>query len=158
MLNPIFPRQFDNVYRGSRIAIVLLAPVLLMKTLIGVNISGLNPWISTRFVIAKADGVPLDAFSPQAQEIVVFMSASWGLGLLLLCLLTLVALIRYRAMLPFAILLLAVEQVGRKILTAAILPPGDPFRFGSLINWGFSIALVIALILSLTPRRINAAS
>lgn len=147
MLGNILPKSFDNTYRGSWIAIWLLAPALLMKTLIGVNISGLNPWVSTRFVITKADGVPLDTFSPQAQEIIVFMSASWGLGLLLLCVLTLLALIRYRAMLPFAILLLATEQIGRKILTAAILPPGDPFRFGSLINWGFSIALVIALIL-----------
>lgn len=153
MLSQLFPRQFDNNYRGSWLAIWLLAPVLLLKTLMGINVSGLNPWISSRFVMVKADGIPLDTFSREAQEISVFLFASWGLGLLLLCLFAATALFRYRAMLPLAILLLTFEQIGRKILSTLILSPGDPFSFGAIINWGLSIALAIALIASLIPRR-----
>ncbi len=157
MKSPLFPKTIDNTYRGSWIAIWLMAPILLMKALIGVNSSGLNPWVSTEFVMMKADGIPLETFSAEAQELSVFLFASWGLGLLLLCLFVATVLIRYRAMLPLAILFLTIEQVGRKILSTLILAPGDPLRFGALINWAFSIALVAAFVMSLTPRREAAA-
>lgn len=153
MFARLFPRTIDNDYRGSWLAIWLLAPVLLLKTLMGINVAGLNPWISSRYVMVKADGIPLDTFSPEAQEISVFLFTSWGLGLLMLCFLAVVALIRYRAMLPLAILLLAIEQIGRKIISTLIMSPGDPFSFGAVINWGLSIALILALVLSVTPRK-----
>lgn len=157
MLSGLFPRQIDNVYRGNPLAIWLLLPVLLFKTTISVNIMGLNPWIDNRELITKIDGIPLDSFSQAAQEITVFMFASWGLGQFMLCLLTFAALIRYRGMLAFAIVLLAVEQLARKGLSAAYLASAvvgsEGLRPSALINLGFSIALFLSVVLAIFPYR-----
>ena len=45
MLGRLFPRSLDNSYEGSWIAVWLFAPVLIAKTLMGFNFSGLNPII-----------------------------------------------------------------------------------------------------------------
>lgn len=157
MLSGLFPRQIDNLYRGNPLAIWLLVPVLLFKTAISVNIMGINPWVSNREIITKVDGIPLDSFSHAAQELTVFMFASWGLGQFMLCLLTFTALIRYRGMLPFAILLLAVEQIARKGLSALYLTSAaagsEGFHPSVLINLGFSIALFLSLVLAIVARK-----
>lgn len=156
-MSGLFPKTIDNVYRGSWLAVWLLAPVLLLKLFMAVNVMGLNPLIDVRRIITGADGIPLDTYASEVQELIIFNYATWGLPLLLLCVLAIVALLRYRAMLPLAIFMLAAEQIGRKALGAVIMTPAETepagFSIGAAINWGFSIFLVLALILSLTPRR-----
>jgi hypothetical protein len=156
MLSRIFPRQFDNDYRGHWLAIWILVPIVLLKLLMGFNVAGLNPWISNRFVAQTADGIPLDTFGAEAASTVMFLFASWGLGLLILSLLGIVVLIRYRAMIPLMFLLLSIEQIGRKGI--ALFSPivraveTEGISFGVLINWGLTAALVIGLVLSLLNR------
>jgi len=158
MLSRIFPKQFDNAYRGHWLAIWLIVPTLLFKLTMGVNVAGLNPWISNRFIIQNADGIPIDAFGAEASSVVMFLFASWGLCLLVLSLLGIVVLIRYRAMIPLMYLLLSIEQFGRKGISLAspivkAVETGE-VSLGFFINWGFMAALVIGLALSLaTPRR-----
>lgn len=156
MLSRLFPRQIDNTYQGHVLAIWLFVPVVLLKTLMGFNVAGLNPLVSSRFILQNADGVPVDTFPAQAASIAVFLFASWGLGLLVLALLSILALVRYRAMLPLMYLALAVEQVGRKVLSAIHLPPPpahDGISASAAINWGLSAALVLGLVLSLLHTR-----
>src|ERR1022692_1576452 len=100
MLSRVFPKQFDNAYRGHWLAIWIFVPVVLVKLIMGVNVAGLDPLISKVAILKTADGVPLDTFGPGAASLVVFLFASWALGLLLFSLLALAALIRYRAMIP----------------------------------------------------------
>ncbi len=159
MLELLFPRQIDNSYRGQWLAIWLLVPVVLMKAAMGFNVAGLNPWVSSRFIIHAADGVPIDTFPANAAALLVFMFQAWGLALLMLALLGLVALVRYRALLPLMILSLGAEQVGRTAISMMSLPPdpGQAVSVGAMINWGLSGALVLALILSLWRRGHNAA-
>lgn len=153
MLNRIFPRQIDNTYHGHGLAIWLLAPIVLLKTVMGFNVSGLNPWVSSRFVLMSADGIPVDTYAPEAASVVVFMFQSWGLALLVIALLGALALLRYRAMLPLAYLALGIEQVGRKVMSlmSPIIRPaaGDGLSFGFWLNWGLSGALIVGLALSL---------
>ena len=154
MLSNLLPKQIDNSYRGHALAIWLLIPIVLMKLLMGVNVAGLNPWISSRFVLLNADGIPVDTFSTDAASVVVFLFASWGLALLVISLLGVVVLIRYRAMIPLMYLLLSIEQIGRKGLAMVhpIVRSGEDaggVSPGLWINWGLSAALVIGLILSL---------
>ena len=113
MLGRIFPKQIDNDYRGYKLAIWLLVPIVLLKFFMGLNVAGLNPWISNRFVAKTADGIPLETFGAEAASTVMFLFASWGLILLVLSLLGIVVLIRYRAMVPLMYLLLSIEQFGR---------------------------------------------
>lgn len=161
MFSRLFPRVIDNVYQGHVLALWLFVPIVLLKMVMGFNVSGLNPWISSRYILQTADGVPVDSFSAYGASVVVFMFASWGLGLLILSLFSILVLIRYRAMLPLMILAVAVEQIGRKgiALINPILSTGDGhLSAGFWINWGFSAALVLSLALSLlkmekTPAR-----
>ena len=152
MLSRLFPRTIDNEYQGHVLALWLFVPILLLKTVMGFNVAGLNPWVTSRYILQTADGVPVESFSAYGASVVVFMFASWGLGLLILALLAIVALIRYRAMLPLMILAVTLEQVGRKgiALINPILSSGDGHASaGFWINWGFSAILVLSLALSL---------
>lgn len=156
MLSRLFPRQIDNAsYQGHVLAIWLFVPVVLMKLVMGFNVSGLNPWVASRFILKTADGVPVDSFPPEAAAHLVFTFAAWGLALLVLSLLGLIVVIRYRAMLPLMILALTIEQVGRKVQSALMLPSPvtDSVSIGAMINWGLSTALVVGLALSLLKVR-----
>ncbi len=156
MLARLFPKQFDNEYRGYVAALILFAPIVLMKLAIGINTTGLNPWVPVQRVITGADGIPLDTFSPAAQEIVVRLFAYWGLTQVLLSALCLLALVRYRALVPLMYLVLLADQLGRKGLallhtTEAVTSVGTPI--GSAINLGLLTALLIGFVLSLADRR-----
>lgn len=158
MLGRLLPRSLSNAYLGSWWAVVLLLPVLLMKTVIGFNFSGVNPYIDVREILMTVDGVPMDTFSPQAAASVLDTAGAWGAALFAMCLFVWLVLIRYRAGLPVAILVLLVEQLLRtgadtirvieKIMagTAQLAP-------GAMINLGMSAVLVLAFVLSLLAVR-----
>jgi hypothetical protein len=158
MLGRLFPRSLSNAYQGSWWAVALLLPVLLMKSVIGFNFSGANPYVDVREILMTVDGVPLDTFSPQAVASVLNAANAWGAALFALCLFVWLVLFRYRAGLPVAILVLNVEQLLRtgadtirvmeKVVagTAQLAP-------GAMINLGMSAALVFAFVLSLLAVR-----
>lgn len=158
MLKRLFPATITNSYQGSWIAVWLLVPVLLMKTAIGFNFSGLNPFVSIANILQTADGVPMDQFSPYvAQKILTFANA-WGIAIFVLCLSVWLALLRYRAAIPVAILLLLIEQIGRagdgtlKLISQAMTQtlPSAP---GAYINFGMTVFLGMAFLLSLKAVR-----
>lgn len=157
MLGRLFPRRIDNDYRGQTLAIWLLVPVVLFKLVIGFNVAGFNPFVSTEQVLIGADGIPLDTFGAEAAENVVFMAASWGLVMVILCVLAVLALIPYRAMIPLVYLLFAAEQIGRKAISAAKFPAeaeaASGLSLAAMINWGFTAALVVGFVLSLSTRK-----
>jgi hypothetical protein len=156
MLSRLFPKLFDNTYRGHWLAIWLLVPIVLLKLVMGAGAAGLNPWVSNRFIATNADGFPLDTFGVEAASLVMFLFASWGLALLVLNLLGVVVLIRYRAMIPLMFLLLSIEQIGRKGIS--LLSPivraveTEGMSLGVIINWGLSALLLVGLILSLLNK------
>lgn len=155
-LGRLFPARVDNAFAGHPLAYWFLAPPLILKLLMGFNVAGLNPWISSRHILKSADGVPVDTYPPELATLVVFLFASWGYGLLILAALCLVAVVRYRALLPLMILALLAEQAGRMVLSARYFTA--PVAEGgvspsALINWGLAAFLAIAFILSLAPRK-----
>jgi hypothetical protein len=111
MLNRLFPKQFDNSFQGSRLAIWLLIPILLLRAIIG-----FNSMAFTRSVAMTADGIPLDKFGVDAAQTVIALFALLGLLIFLFALLGVVVLIRYRAMIPFMYLVLLAQQLGNKAL------------------------------------------
>jgi hypothetical protein len=159
MFNRLFPRQIDNKYQGYRLAIWILGLIVLLKLIMGLNVSGLNPWVSNVEVLINADGVPLGSFSAEAASTAVYLFASWGFGLFILNLLGMLVLIRYRAMIPLMYLLLLIEQIGRKIIgqlnpiVGALEAEG--LSIGALINGSLTAALVIGIMLSLVVTTKN---
>ncbi len=145
MLSRIFPKQLDNNFQGYKLAIWLLASIVLLR--LGMSYGAL---FDTRHMIQTADSIALDTFGPGGAEAVVSITKLLGLDHLMLNLLGMVVLIRWRAMIPFMYLLLVVEQIARKALMFAnpIARTGVPYLpFDP--NLVFIAALLIGLALSL---------
>lgn len=152
MLTRVFPQQIDNDYRGRVLAVWLLVPLVLLKLLQGANVA----WGNSRQVLETADQVPVGTFPAEAASHLVFLFASWGLGIFVLGLLGTIVLVRYRAMIPLTYLLLLIEQLGRKALSAIHLDrPLVSFAASpaNLVNWAFLLVIVVGFLLSLSRRR-----
>lgn len=152
MLDRLLPRQFDNA-RGSRVAWWLLVLVVGFKLIIG-----LNSMAFTRLVAERADGLPLDSYSRGGTSAVLAFFSLWGLGQTLLAALGILALARYRSMIPLIYLILLIEQVARRLLLwlHPLFPPGTqagaPWT-AIAINVAFVLALLAGLTLSLRAAR-----
>lgn len=159
MLNRLLPKQLDNAYKGHVLALWLFAPLALLKLIMGLNVSGLNPWIENRDIATTVDRVPLDSYGAEAASAFMFMFASWGLTLFILSLCALIALARYRAMIPLLYVFLTMEQFGRyyiatlhpiaRATTNATVSPAAVF------NWSLMAALALGLILAFWPSSPN---
>ena len=147
MLNKLLPRSFDNTYSGHKLALWLLAIVVLVK-----GAMALNSIFNGYFVATSADGIPLDAYTTAGAKAVVSFLALWGLSQLIFSLLGVLALVRYRAMVPFVFLLLLLEHLSRKLilLVMPIAKVGSPPGFA--INLALIGAMIVGLVLSLWSR------
>jgi hypothetical protein len=63
MLDRILPRQFDNNYRGHKLALWLFIPIVFLK--IGISLSSI---FDTYNVVRSADGIPIDTFTSGGAE------------------------------------------------------------------------------------------
>ncbi len=147
MLNKIFPRQIDNTYRGHPLALWFFIPVVVMKTGIA-----LGTIFNGRGAAQGTDGIPLDSFGPSGAEAVVALFAIWGLSQLVFSVLGVLALTRYRAMIPFVFVLLLLEHLARRWiwLLKPIDRTGTPPGF--YINLGLLVLMIVGLALSLRSR------
>src|SRR5262245_57131785 len=136
MLARLFPKQIDNAYGGSVLAIWLLVLVVFVRLPIG-----FNTMVMTSEVLRNADGVPLDTFNPLAVDAFIKLTQVSALRHLLMTLVGVVALIRYRALIPFVYLFFLVEQVGRRVV--AEINPVTPLAGGTLpIGFAINLALL----------------
>ena len=144
MLDRLFPQRIDNTYRGHRLALWILAVLVLMKGGIG-----LGTILNGNAAATSADGIPLDTFGPAGGQAFLSIFAAWGLAQLMLNLVGLVALIRYRAMVPFIFVVLLVEHLGRKLIFLALPIARIGTPPGVLINLALIAAMLVGLVLSL---------
>jgi hypothetical protein len=144
MFNQLLPQRIDNTYRGHKLALWLFGLLVLMKTAMSVNAIFLGHKIAT-----SADGIPLDTFPPAAAETIVSMFAIWGLAHLMICLLCILVLVRYRALISFMFLFLLVEHLGRKLILQFISIAGTGTPPGSFVNLALLAMMIVGLALSL---------
>ena len=148
MLGLLFPRVIDNRFRGQWLGYWLLAPVLLLKFGIAIG-SILTPGNANR-----ADAINLSSYSAPALRAAMTSTALLGLLHLSIALICLLAMIRYRAMVPMIYLWLALEFLGRRVVLG-VYPiervPGP--SSGSMINLVLIALLALGLALSVWPRR-----
>lgn len=131
MLGRIFPPQIDNNYRGHWLAAWLLALYLVVKTFASINAIGLNVLWTNREVLQGVEGVPLDTFGASAAGAATVLFAWWGVASLMPAVLGLIAMVRYRAMIPLIYLLMAATKIGEHGLaetspTVGMLGEGAP--------------------------------
>jgi hypothetical protein len=87
----LLPRQADNTYYGSKLALWLFGLLVFMKVAMG-----FNSIVNGHSVASSADGIPLDTFTPAGAQTVVSLFALSGLRQLIICLLGILVLVRYR--------------------------------------------------------------
>jgi hypothetical protein len=148
MLERLLPRRVDAAERGSRAALAVLALLAALKIAMG-----LNSIFTGRRVATSADGIPLDAFPPDAARAVVAIFATWGLGQVVLGLFAVVVLARYRALAPLAFLLLLVENVGRKAILHFSPNSDAPTTANVVVNAAFVVLMLVGLALALRAPR-----
>ena len=110
MLDALFPRVADNVYRGQRFGLWLFALMLFKLPM------GLNVMFNAPTVARSADGIPVDTFGTAGAAAFLFAFAAWGLCQVILGLLCLVVLVRYRSLVPLAFCAVLLEQLARLAL------------------------------------------
>ncbi|TDT96414.1 hypothetical protein DFO45_1606 [Azorhizobium sp. AG788] len=121
----ILPKRLDNSFPGHP-AVVWIFVALTLVTL-GRSL----------FHMFAPDGgaqsvahIPLSTYPAAAASTIIFVFALWGLSQLLMGLVYVVALIRYRGLIPLLLLLMAAEYAGRmlvatyRVLETTATPPG----------------------------------
>jgi len=144
MFSDLLPQRIDNTYRGHKLALWLFGLLVLIKTAMSVNSIFLGHKVAT-----SADGIPLDTFPPAAAQTVLALFAIWGLVHLMICLLCVLVLFRYRAMVPLMFAFLLLEHLGRKLVLQFIPIARTGTPPGSSVNLALLAVMIVGLALSL---------
>jgi hypothetical protein len=147
MFSQLLPQTIDNAYRGHKLALWLLGLLVFMKVAMS-----LNSIFNGYSVASSADGIPLDSYPPAAARTVVSLFALLGLSHLVICVLCILVLVRYRSLVPFMFALLLVEHLGRRLILQLmpIARAGAPPAFA--VNLALLALMIAGLALSLWRR------
>jgi hypothetical protein len=147
MLNRLFPRQVDNRFDGNRAALWLLGAFVALKLIMSVR-----SILDTASVVT-GDGIPIDSFGPEAARQILLLFALMALGQLMLALIALTIMLRYRALVPFICLLLLAERVANRLIVQSHSGAGGDNPIVWVMAVTLPTLLLLALVLSLIPRR-----
>ena len=148
MLDQLLPQRIDNTYRGHKLALWLFALVVFMRVAMS-----LNSILNSHSVAISADGIPLDAFPPAAAQTIVSLFALLGLASLMICLLCILALARYRSMVPLMFTVLLLQYLGGRLVLQflPIVRTGTPP--GVYVNLALLALMIPGVALSLRSGR-----
>lgn len=148
MLERLFPKQIDNRYRGHPVAFWLLCLLTFMN--VGIALAAI---FRSDGGAQSADGIPLDTYGAAAAQAVIGVVAILGLAKLLIGLLFVLALIRYRALVPMMYLMLVVDYLAHKGIGWMKPIARNGTRMGiylTLILFGLSL---VGLVLSVSGKK-----
>lgn len=147
MFDKLLPKCIDHTYHGQKLALWLYAVVVLVKILQSVSV------LFDGYSIAmSADGIPLHAYTPTAAQTIVAIFSVASLYRLLLCLICVAVLLRYRSIVTSMLGLLAVEYLGRELIFHFIPLVRNGTPPGPIVNLMLFILTLVALALSLWNR------
>jgi hypothetical protein len=154
MLARLFPKQFDNDFRGHPLAVWLLVPIVVIRLLQGVNCV-----LQPAAIAATADAIPLARFTPDASATIVLLFALSAISFLLFALQAILALLRYRSMIPLLYVWVLVDTVARRALNVAhptvqsVAPGGHAIGF--YVNLALLVAMIAGFVLSMIRRPVG---
>ena len=137
MLDRLLPGRIDSSYRGHPLALWLFGAAVAVKILQGVMVI-----FNGSEIARSADRIPLDSFPPAAAQTVVALFALTGFSRLVVSALCVLALVRYRAAVPFMLGLLAVDYLLKELLLHFIPVPTVGPVPGPFVNLGLLLALL----------------
>ncbi|HEX8172906.1 MAG TPA: hypothetical protein VF824_20395 [Thermoanaerobaculia bacterium] len=141
------PRTLDNDYRGQKAALWLFGLLVLVRSLQSVMI--LFDGYST---VQRADGIPLTTYPAAAAQNIVAMFGLYSVARLLISLLCVIVLVRYRSGVPlmYGILLLNFALVQLALYFVPMVRNRAP---GTLVTRVMIALTIVGLVLSLWKRR-----
>lgn len=148
ILSRLFPARIDNAYQGSKIALWILGLLIAVRTMQSVMIL-----VNGYSIAQSADGIPLETYPAAAAQTIVALFTLSAVNRLVISLICVVVLVRYRRAVPLMFLLLLVtyfagQLVGRVVPIVRVGQP--PAVVMNLTLLGLTI---IGLVLSLWKRR-----
>lgn len=147
MFNQLLPQRLDNTYRGHKLALWLFALAVSMRTA-----QSLLVIFNGYSVAMSADGIPLDTYPPAAAQTVVALFALWGLSRLIIALLYVLVLVRYRSAIPLMFALQLMGFLGTRLIDHFIPMATAGTSPASGVNNVLLALTIIGLALSLTSR------
>lgn len=152
MFDRLFPKQFDNAYRGHWLAMWILGVLLLLR-LAQMGIGLIDPVP----VIRGPDGILFDTFNAPAQAAFTYVFRLLCFLNILVCLVGVLALVRYRAMVPLIYLVLLLLFAGMKVLVLLYPIPRAPGAVGGvMVLVMLAVTLVGCLLSVLDTRKMQA--
>ena len=148
MLRTLLPERFDNSFPGFTPALWIFAALLLLRGLIGGNCM-----LHGGYVAAHADGIPINSFGPAAARVIATDFAAWGIAQVMLALIGLVALVRYRAMVPLMLAVFLLEHASRKILVTLMPVATTGHAPGGYVNLAIFALEIAGLAMAVWPRK-----
>ena len=147
MTSPLFPRRADNEYRGRKVALWIFGLVVFVKLVMGVNTT-----FNGRSVASSADGIPLDTYPPAAAQAFVTVFALLGVAHVVIALLCVLVLVRYRALVPLMFAFLLLEHLSKRLVVRMLPIERVGAPPASVINLALLTLMVVGLALSLWSR------
>lgn len=148
MFNRLLPERIDNTYRGHVIGLWLFGLIVTARILQGLVVT------FNAYSIAKsADGIPLDTFAPDAAQTVASLFALSGVYRLVIAVLCVVVLVRYRAAVVLLYALLVLESLAKLLLLRVMPFPMTGAPPGPMVNLTLAGLLIVGLVLALWPER-----
>ena len=147
MFNRLLPQAIDNTYRGYKLALWLFALTVLVK--VGISLASI---FNGYHAASSADGIPLDTFTPTGVQAVVTLFALLGNAQLMIGLLCVLVLFRYRAMIPLMFVLLLLEYLTRRLILQFMPIATTAAPPGLFVNLALLALMIVGLVLSLLNR------
>ena len=148
ILNRLLPKRIDNMYEGSRIALGILVLLVAVRTMQSVMIIFNGP--ST---VQSADGVPLETYPAAAAQTILALFALSSVNRLVISLICVVVLWRYRSAVPLMFVLLLVTYSAGQIIGRVIPIVRVGRQPGIFMNLTLLGLTILGLMLSLWKRR-----
>ncbi len=148
-MNQLLPQRIDNAYRGYSLALWLFGLVVAVKILQSVMVI-----FNGSSIARSADGIPLDTYPSGAAQTVVALFALSGFARLIVSLLCVLVLVRYRSAVPFMLGLLALDYLFKELILHFLPIASIGAPPGPVMNFVLFILAVAGLVLSLRARRI----
>src|SRR5258706_11549255 len=111
MFDKLLPRNIDNTYRGYQVALWLFGLVVGVMTAQSVVVI-----FNGYSTVVNADGIALDTYPAAAAQTIVALFALRSLLRVILALLCVLILVRYRSAIPFMFALLILNFLGTQLI------------------------------------------
>lgn len=135
------PKIIDNEFKGIKVALYMFY-ILTAITIVRSVIHILAPDGGAQSIAT----IPLNSYSEEAKNTVIYMFGTWGLSQLLMGIMYLIVSIRYKSLIPLMYIFICCEYIGRLFIgqmKPIILIGTAPGIIGNYILVPLSIILFV---------------